>query len=454
MARGRYRAPAGSRRRSGCAWQWLVIGLALGFACAVSLLLGGMAFGQVTLDLGLQPTATPVVVVITATPMPATPTLPPTNTPQPTPTLVQVEEPDTPTPTPLPPTLTPTPAPGSGNPAVLAALEGLLTELLPVAGGTFIMGTTPGEVLAAVQDCVADGGNCELAFGEDSSPPHSVTLNAFRMERTEVTYARYLAFLNALGPRSHLDGCDGQACLATLNETDLSNVTFDSVTYRIPGVLANRPVAGVTWFGARAYCEAIGRRLPSEAEWERAARSNDDRIFPWGNLRDVALANTSSRVDRTAQQRGADPVGSYPAGAYGLQDMAGNVAEWVADWYSPVYYRQAEAGGLNPTGPSVGSEKVLRGGSWDARIFFARSPHRQSLAPDQQAFYVGFRCAADVAGPEGAVASGIAVIGDGVALPEPESEVVGSQPTLQPLPPAAVAASQGDQEPEPTLEPG
>ena len=454
MARGRYRAPAGSMRRSGCAWQWLVIGLALGFGCAATILLGGIAFEQWTLVLESQPTATPVVRIITATPMPATATLPPTNTPPPTPTMVQVEEIDTPTPTRAPPTATPTVVPGSGNPAVIAALEGLLTELLPVSGGTFVMGTTPTEVLAAVQACVADGGNCQLTFGEDSSPPHSVTLNAFRMERTEVTYAQYLAFLNALGPRSHLDGCDGQACLATLNETDLSNVTFDSVNYRVPGVLANRPVAGVTWFGARAYCEAVGRRLPSEAEWERAARSNDDRIFPWGNLRDVALANTSSRVDRTAEQRGADPVGSYPAGAYGLLDMAGNVAEWVLDWYSPVFYRQAAASGLNPHGPPVGTEKVLRGGSWDARIFFARSAHRQSLAPDQQAFYVGFRCAADVAGPEGAVASGIAVIEEGVTLPEPESEVAGSQPTLQPLPPTAVSDSQGGEEPEPTLEPG
>ncbi len=289
MARGRYR-PSTSARRGGCAWQWLIIGLALGFGCAVTILLGGIALGQVTLDVGMQPTDTPVVVVITATPLPATPTLPPTNTPLPTSTLVTVEEIDTPTPTPAPPTATPTPEPGRGNPTVLAALEGQLTELMSVAGGNFIMGTTAQEVLAAVDACVAEGGNCQLSFGEDSSPPHSVTLNAFRMERSEVTYAQYLVFLNALGPRSHLNGCDGQACLATLNETDLSNVTFDSVNYRVPGVLSDRPVSGVTWYGARAYCEAIGRRLPSEAEWERAARSNDNRIFPWGNLRDVALA--------------------------------------------------------------------------------------------------------------------------------------------------------------------
>ena len=448
MARGRYRAPAASNRRSGCAWQWLIIGLALGFGCAITLLLGGVALELLTIDLGIQPTQTPDVRIITATPLPATPTLPPTNTPQPSPTVVQVQVIDTPTPTMLPPTDTPTPEPGNAAADIPDALRGQLSTLLPVAGGSFTMGTTPAEVLNAMQACVADGGNCQLAFGEDSSPPHNVTLDAFRMEQTEVSYAQYLAFLNWLGPRSHLNGCDGQACLATLNETDLSIVTFDSANYRVPGVLANIPVAGVTWYGARAYCEAIGRRLPTETEWERAARGNDGRVYPWGQLRDIALANTSSRVDRTAGQRGADATGSYPASAaspYGIQDMAGNVAEWVADWYSPNYYRQLEASGLNPAGPPVGTEKVLRGGSWDARIFFARSPHRQSLAPEQQALWVGFRCAAEVAATT--ADSGVNVIEEAISLSQ--TEVENSQPTLQPLP-----VIQSPAEPEPTLEPG
>ncbi len=424
-----------------------------GFGCALAVLLGGVALGQLSFALGPQATQTPRIITATPRPATATPrptsTPPPTNTMQATATLVQVAELDTPTPTLLPPTDTPVPAPGSPAVEVPPELQRLLTPLLSVAGGSFQMGTTPAEVLAAVQACVADGGNCQLAFGEDSSPPHIVTLDAFRMEQTEVTYAQYLAYLNWLGPRSHLNGCDDKACLATLNETDLSNVTFDSASYRVPDVLANFPVSGVTWDGARAYCEAVGRRLPTEAEWERAARASDNRIFPWGQLRDVALANTSSRLDRTVGQRGADGVGSYPAGSYGLQDMAGNVAEWIADWYSPAFYRLLEASGLNPVGPPVGTEKVLRGGSWDARIFFARSAHRQSLAPDQQALWVGFRCAADVAGPEASANSGVNVIETGVNLLEEEAEPVNSQPTLQPLPTLARAV-----EPEPTLEPG
>ena len=448
MARGRYRAPGNDKRRRGCTWQWLIGGGLLGFGCAAALLLGGMALGEVRLTLGVQPTATALVRIITATMPPATATPPPTDTPEPTATMVQVAQIIAPSPTPLPPTATIAPTAETPGAVIPPALEGILSPLLAVAGGTFTMGTTPAEVLEAMQACVADGGNCQLAFGEDSSPPHSVTLDAFRMERTEVSYGQYLAYLNWLGPRSHLDGCYGQACLATLNETELSNVTFDSVSYRAPGVLANHPVAGVTWYGARAYCEAVGRRLPTEAEWERAARGNDGRNYPWGSLRDVALANTSSRVDRSAGQRGADAVGSF-AGApspYGMLDMAGNVAEWVADWYSPVYYRQAEASGLNPAGPPVGTEKVLRGGSWDARIFFARSAHRQSLAPERQAFWTGFRCAADVAAPDGE--PGLRSVVEEES-PAPGTEAGGSLPTLQPPP-----VVEGAEEAEPTLEPG
>ena len=164
-----------------------------------------------------------------------------------------------------------------------APLQGLTTELLDIPGGTFTMGTTAAEVLTAVNACVAEGGNCQISMGEDSSPPHQVTLNAFRIEQTEVTYEQYLAFLNWMGPRSHLNGCDGFACLATLNETDISNVTFDSANYRVPATINRFPVANVTWYGARSYCKAIGRRLPTEAEWERASRGSDQRIYPWGN---------------------------------------------------------------------------------------------------------------------------------------------------------------------------
>jgi formylglycine-generating enzyme required for sulfatase activity len=471
MARRNYGALSGGGggRRGGGAWQWMVIGVVLGLACSITVGLAGVAVGLVSLDIeGLpgRPTSTPVVMVITATPLPATPTPLATDTPEPTETQpVQVEI-TAPSPTPLPPTpdpsiaeeTQPTASPTTFIPAsntagdasiqslgsedeVPQVLAALASTLVSVPGGTFTMGTTPAEVLTAVTACQDEGGNCDISFGEDSAPPHQVTLNAFQIEATEVTYEQYLGFLNWMGPRSHLNGCDGFPCLVTLNETDVSNVTFDSANYRVPAAINSHPVANVTWYGARAYCEAIGRRLPTEAEWERAARGNDGRVYPWGNQVDTTLANTSSRVDLAPEQRGAVEVGSYPATAsspYGVQDMAGNVAEWVSDWYSPTYYSQAEASGLNPQGPPVGTQKVLRGGSWDARMFFARSVHRQSLEPDQARIWAGFRCAADEdTGTTGATGIDLGTGAQGNQPPASEPTIEptpNSQPTLPPPP--------------------
>jgi hypothetical protein len=133
--------------------------------------------------------------------------------------------------------------------------------------------------------------------------------------------------------------------------------------------------------------------------------------------------------------------------------MAGNTAEWVSDWYAPTYYSQPEAAGLNPQGPPVGTEKVLRGGSWDARIFFARTIHRQSLEPDQSAIWGGFRCAADAGtgGPAG-VDSGIDLNTNPAAVQPAaadEETTANSQPTLPPPPAAGGAAT-----PLATLAPG
>ena len=475
MSRSNYGSLGGSGRRGGSAWQWIIIGVILGLACSATVGLAGIATGFLALDVeGLpgQPTSTPVVVVITATPLPATPTPEVTETPVPTETPIQVEQIEPPTPTPPPPTtesteeVEPTASPTTFIPAddstalqqtsseggsIPPALQGIITRLLEVPGGTYTMGTTAAEVAAAVNACVDEGGNCTIAMGEDSSPPHEVTINAFQIEETEVTYQQYLAFLNWMGPRSHLNGCDGFPCIATLNETDVSNVTFDSANYRVPDLINRFPVAGVTWYGARAYCEAIGRRLPTEAEWERAARGNDGRLYPWGNDRILDNANTSSRTDLAVDQRGAVEVGLYPQGAspYGALDMAGNVAEWVSDWFSPTYYSQPEAAGLNPQGPPVGTEKVLRGGSWDARIFFARTPHRQSWQPDQSVIWAGFRCAADADTNGDGTGAGVDLpSAPDINVPDDE-ETTGGQPTLPPPP-----SSGGQDSPPATLAPG
>jgi len=258
------------------------------------------------------------------------------------------------------------------------------------------MGTTPSEVTTAVNECTRDGGTCEASYALDSYPAHEVRVDSFLMEITEVSFEQYVAFLNVRGPDTHINGCAGFPCIQTQNESPDAPIIFDGTTYSIGAGLRPHPVYGVSYYGALAYCEATGRRLPTEAEWERAARGDDGRIYPWGNRWDNALAKTNRPADTPP---GSYPVGSYSNGAsiYGAYDMAGNVAEWVSDWYSERYYEeQARAAPAeNPRGPLAGQQKVLRGGSWNSVPFFSRTVHRQSEDPKAFQRWIGFRCVED-----------------------------------------------------------
>jgi serine/threonine-protein kinase len=154
------------------------------------------------------------------------------------------------------------------------------------------------------------------------------------------------------------------------------------------------PVTNVSWFDAAAYCEWIGARLPTEAEWEYAARGPQGNLYPWGNEKGDVRQNSGNVLAGTA------PVGSFPEASspFGLQDMAGNVWEWTADWYDPEYY--ADSPPENPTGPVNGMEKVVRGGGFQLLDFLgldeARSTHRLPLDPTVPREDVGFRCALSI----------------------------------------------------------
>jgi formylglycine-generating enzyme required for sulfatase activity len=218
----------------------------------------------------------------------------------------------------------------------------------------------------------------EFTMGSDSGksdeqPVHTVYLDAFWIDRTEVTNAMY-ALCVASGD-----------CQPLINSSSWTRSSY----YGNPE-FNDYPVIYVDWNMANDYCTWAGRRLPTEAEWEKAARGTDERTYPWGNdATNANLLNYNSNVGDTTA------VGTYPNGAssYGALDMAGNVWEWVADWYSKTYYQVSPT--ENPLGPDSGVERVLRGGSW-FDLEGGRSAGRNSYDPDlAHSHALGFRCSRD-----------------------------------------------------------
>ncbi|MFQ5895967.1 MAG: formylglycine-generating enzyme family protein [Nitrospinota bacterium] len=211
-------------------------------------------------------------------------------------------------------------------------------------------------------------GSAEGPYHE--GPARQVVLDAFFIDLTEVSNEAYGRFRRATGNRAPRYASD-----AALNRP-------------------NQPVVGVDWFEAAAYCAWAGKRLPTEAEWEKAARGPEGRRYPWGE------AFAPEKVNGLGASGGPEPVGGRPGGAspYGALHMAGNVWEWVADFYADHYYRRAPA--RNPLGPPSGFLRVIKGGSYRNGPEHLRAAVRFRLDPVVRWKSVGFRCARD-AGPPG-----------------------------------------------------
>jgi len=217
----------------------------------------------------------------------------------------------------------------------------------------------------------------EFIMGKDSerdhdfSPAHKVKVDSFYMDRHEVSNGKYLKFCKETGHRM----------------TEFWNTEV----FKSGEGFLNYPVVGISWFDAYKYARWAGKRLPTEAEWEYAARGGlAEMDYPNGN----EWNKEKAKQDSTGWKNLIDEVGSYDPNDYGLYDMGGNVWEWVFDVYSEDYYKESEKS--NPKGPKKGGSRIIRGGSWHSGAMCKKVYFRKGLPPNWCDYAVGFRCVKDI----------------------------------------------------------
>ena len=241
-----------------------------------------------------------------------------------------------------------------------AAASKETVSMVTIPAGEFLMGNPEGKGRA------------------DEWPQRSVYLEAFAIDQVEVTNERYMAFVTTTGHRNPPNPY-GTGLLLSANGIE------------------QLPVVQTTWYDAKAYCAWAKKRLPTEAEWEKAARGTDGRLFPWGN--EPATSKRANFDREWEDEKTLYPVGSLPDGdsPYGVKDMAGNAREWVSDWYDPDYYKHAPD--ENPLGPDKrGVVRSIRGGSWHSPMADITTSARGRGGFALQTHGTGFRCARGLEG--------------------------------------------------------
>jgi len=246
---------------------------------------------------------------------------------------------------------------------IITPKDAALMRLVPA--GDFLMGTSDVEMERYRNQFPLRQNN---RFANER-PQHLVYLDAFYIDKFEVTNEQYQEFIAATG------------------------YSADSYLNRAPYNLPELPAIILNWEDAFAYTQWAEKRLPTEAEWEKAARGTDARIWPWGNEWAASKLNANDGTGEKDGHAQTAPVGQYPQGVspYGVHDMASNIWEWVADWYAPNYYQISPR--QNPKGPPTGEYHVLRGGGWAENYDFTRCANRFGSNPGS--LLRGFRCAKD-----------------------------------------------------------
>lgn len=263
----------------------------------------------------------------------------------------------------------------------------IFNYVLLVSGCTYIIKDNTNENMILIPEGPFTMGFAienENNWGDmDEEPVHRVNLSAYWIDKYEVTSSSFSKFLNE----------NKKEADQFIEITPAVTVKLEKDVYKPRQNLEKFPVNRVSWFGADAYCRWKGKRLPTEAEWEKAARGTDQRIFPWGN---EFPDNSRATYRRKFKEKGfqvMETVDGMISGIspYGVHHMAGNVWEWVSDWFDAAIYQDDNR--IDPKGPKSGISKVLRGGNWYYKAYYMRTTYRFNEKPDIFKVWQGFRCA-------------------------------------------------------------